>query len=47
MATPTLTNQTVAEQYRSTLLDLTDVVVTGSGAITVLLNLDPSAGTLD
>ena len=47
MATPTLTNQNTAEQYQSTTLDLTDMVVTGTGIITVSLGIDPVVGTLD
>ena len=47
MATPTLTNLNTAEQFRSTTLDLTDMVVTGSGTITVLIGIDAAAGTLD
>ena len=47
MATPTLTNLNSAEQFRSSTLDLTDMVVTGSGTITVLIGIDAAAGTLD
>ena len=47
MATPTLTNQNSAEQYHSTTLDLADMVVTGTGSITILLAIDIAAGTLD
>lgn len=46
MATPTLTNQNAAEQYRSTTLDLTDMEVTGTGTITVLLAINIAAGQL-
>ena len=47
MATPTLTNHNTAEQYQSTTLDLTDMVVRGTGSIIVLLAIDIAAGTLD
>ena len=47
MATPTLTNQITAEQYQSTTLDLTDMVVTDTGIITVSLGIDPVVETLD
>ena len=47
MATPTLTNQNAAEQYRPTTLDLTDMLVTGTGTITFSLGIDIAAGTLD
>ncbi len=46
MATPTLTNLNIAEQYRTALVDLTDMVVSGSGTISVLLTIDPVAGVL-
>ena len=47
MATPTLTNHNTAEQYRAIILDLTDMLVTGTGSITVSLSIDIAAGTLD
>ena len=47
MATPTLTNLTTAETYRTTLADLTDMVVSGTGPISILLGISATAGTLD
>ena len=47
MATPTLTNENAAEQYGTTTLNVIDMVVTGTGTITVLLAIDSAAGRLD
>ena len=47
MVTLTLTDLNTAEHFRSTTLVLTDRVVTGSGTITVLIDIDAAAGTFD
>ena len=45
MATPTLSNLNAAEEFRTALLDLTDMVPGGTGTITIVFDIAPTAGS--